>query len=674
VLLLLCRYKGHLLDTMPKYPINIFLPAAGLGERLRPITNGLPKPLLPVLGKPIIESILENLTSVCTGDIGINIHYKPEMIRAWAKRSVWANNITLFPENPILGTGGALKNAEPFLSRGPFIVHNSDILININWSRLIDEHISSGNIATLVCHRLSQISNVVIDKNNQVLDVENAGASKPDPLTKADKVAYTGVAIYSPEFLKFLPMGVSHTTVAWIAASKAGRNVRAMDFTGCHWNDIGTPETYARAVLDILQGDGETVYVSPSACIGRVDIDGYAVIESRSRVNDGAVIKNCIVMPDAIVSGKHENRIIGLDYSVALSESDMQPSLYAADKKRVDLSEQLFAHYFGHQIQGEDVAKSPLHSALWSDAIMIGRGGSDRRYFRVRHNGKTAILMECIPDDPDYERHILYTHFFSSHDLPVPKLLAMDRLHKLALFEDLGDTSLYTFMKLSHTDKTIKETYRNVLTILINLHTHITDHVHECQMLQNRIFDYDYFRWETNYFLERFVVGLNKTLVANKQVVDEEFQRLARTADAHPKSAIHRDFQCQNIMITSNRVPRIIDIQGARMAPPAYDVASLLWDPYHRLADRIRENLLGYYVSGMKNSLKNFNENLFFESLTTCRLQRHMQALGAYGFLAVVKGKKYFTKHIPEGLRLLKEDLTAVKYEYPALAELVDRL
>src|SRR5215467_9896611 len=184
---------------MPKRPVTIFLPAAGFGERLRPVTNHLPKPLLPVLGTPIIERILTNLTAVCDGEIGINLHWKAELLRAWAAASPWRDRIRFFPEDPILGTGGALKNAEAWLAHGPFIVHNSDILLDIDFGRLVEEHLSAGNTATLVCHRLPALSNVVIDASGQVVDVENPGASKPDPSRIADKVAYTGIAIYSPE-------------------------------------------------------------------------------------------------------------------------------------------------------------------------------------------------------------------------------------------------------------------------------------------------------------------------------------------------------------------------------------------------------------------------------------------------------------------------------------------
>ena len=124
-------------------------------------------------------------------------------------------------------------------------------------------------------------------------------------------------------------------------------------------------------------------------------------------------------------------------------------------------------------------------------------------------------------------------------------------------------------------------------------------------------------------------------------------------------------------MITAGGIPHVIDYQGARMAPAAYDVASILWDPYYRLDDGVRERLTAYYVGEMAKQSAGFNEKLFRESLIPCRLQRHMQALGAYGFLSAVKGKKYFLKHIPEALRLLKEETAAVKTEYPTLYELV---
>jgi aminoglycoside/choline kinase family phosphotransferase len=193
-------------------------------------------------------------------------------------------------------------------------------------------------------------------------------------------------------------------------------------------------------------------------------------------------------------------------------------------------------------------------------------------------------------------------------------------------------------------------------------------------LLQARIFDYDYLRWETGYFLDRFVLGLKKTPLKSRKPLDDEFHRLAKAVDAFPKGVIHRDFQCQNIMITPGGIPRVIDYQGARMAPAAYDIASILWDPYHRLDEAVREGLIEYYICEMINQSNKFNKKTFADSLILCRLQRHMQALGAYGFLSEVKGKKYFLKHIPEALRLLREETASAKDEYPELYRLAQDL
>lgn len=192
-------------------------------------------------------------------------------------------------------------------------------------------------------------------------------------------------------------------------------------------------------------------------------------------------------------------------------------------------------------------------------------------------------------------------------------------------------------------------------------------------MLQARIFDYDYLRWETTYFLDRFVRGLRTLEIENRPALDDELHRLAQAVFEKPRVIIHRDFQCQNIMVHAGG-PRIIDYQGARMAPPAYDIASVLWDPYYRLDDAIRGRLLAYYLDEMSGArAPAFDERAFRESLVACRLQRHMQALGAYGFLSG-KGKTYFLKHVPEALRLLKADVAEVPGSYPALARLIAAL
>ncbi len=612
------------------------MPAAGIGERLRPITEHIPKPLLPVLGHSLLSRTLERVSALNVDRIGVNLHHKPGLISAWLETSPYKNQCTLFHENPLLGTGGALNNAQALLREGVFLVHNADILTDIDLNALVAAHRASGNIATLALHDYPAHNKVRVNAAGEVVSVDGYSAI-PRPDT-ARILAYTGIAVYDPAFLAYLPDGISNVVDAWLAAITAGNTVGGMDATGCLWHDIGTPPSYAAAVVDALHRDGEWICVSNDVHGKDICLDGYIVIEEGCTLDDGAVLRNSIVLPGThITSGaRHENCIVGNGFDLKLSELE----------------------FLGLPSVSEH-------------GIQIGVGGSGRRYYRAWDNGKSIVRMVCPPEELDYERHIAYSTFFARHGVPVPKLLHVDPKNKRAEFEDLGDLSLYNYLKFPRPADAIEDLYRKVLSRLVALHVDASNHVDECELLANRPFDYEYFRWETAYFLERFVEGLCGVQPPSRDVLNHEFDRLAQEADALPKAIIHRDFQSQNIMITQG-VPRFIDYQGARMAPPAYDIASILWDPYYRLDDAMRENLLAYYIELRTHRANgDFSIPSFLNSLAICKLQRHMQALGAYGFLSTVRGKPYFRKHIPEGLRLLKQDTTETAHAYPALAALV---
>lgn len=613
-----------------------FILAAGRGERLSPITDYIPKPLLPILGKPVLESVLERVSASGIHKTGINLHYKKKDIEKWVRRSAFSE-IELFPEDPVLGTGGALKNAEGFLKNSTFLVHNSDILSDIDLTGLITYHLSSGNLATLAVHDYPEFNKLKVDGKGLLKSI---GASK-----KSKKLAFTGIAVYQPDFLKILPPGVSSVIDAWRKAMDAGYRIGTFDVTGCRWTDIGTPASYAKAIIAELRENGETLYLHPLVKNCKdVWMDGYVVIENKSRLSKGVSLRNCIILQGSHMSegSRYENCILGPGFKIDLRESD-------------------------------------LFDTVNTGTFLIGTGGSDRKYYRTKKGSRSAVLMHCRKDDPDFERQIEYTHFFRKYSVPVPELLKADAEKKSALFEDLGDLSLYSWLKCSREKKQKEKIYRQVIDILVQIHTVATEHVPECHLLQERIFDYEYLRWETDYFIERFICGIRNIRIKNLLALKDEFHRLAATVDSFRKTIIHRDFQSQNIMIAKGDIPRMLDYQGARIGPPVYDVASILWDPYYRLEDDLREKLLDYYIKQVVPQYPPFSkggqggilEKQFRDTLLPCRLQRHMQALGAYGFLSSVKGKKYFLKYVPEALRLLKEDCRLCRDEYPELYTLV---
>jgi NDP-sugar pyrophosphorylase family protein/aminoglycoside/choline kinase family phosphotransferase len=653
--------------------LSVFILAAGLGERLQPITDHIPKPLLPILGKPVLQYILEKISILPINKIGINLHHKKEVIENWVRKSPFHDKIKFFFEDSILGTGGAFKNAEAFLNSGPFLVHNSDILSDIDLEKLIAFHLSSKNLATLAVHNHPEFNKLAIDGKGFLREVFKhprpnpsfsigMGSNSPHSpiggmLGGVGKIlTFTGIAVYQPEFLKFLPAGISNVVNAWLNAIEAGYQIGTFDVSGCYWRDIGTPTAYAKTVIDELKKNGETVYINSSVnSCKHAEMDGYVVLENGSTLVKGISLRNCILLPGSnpaippLEKGNEggflfENCIVGPGFKIDLHELEITET--------------------SHEL----------------NAILIGVGGSDRKYYRVKRNETSVVIMQCLDNDPDFQRHIEYTSFFLRHSVPVPELITKESEKMCAIFEDLGDLSLYSWLKCPHDQDQIEKIFKRVIDVLVLIHIEATEHVFQCPLLQNRIFDYEHLRWETSYFIERFAKGIKNIRIEDLSALNDEFHRLAIKVDSFHKTVIHRDFQSQNIMLTKRGIPRLLDYQGARIGPPAYDVVSILWDPYYRLQDNMRERLLNYYIKHMtkppqypfsKWVLGWFTENDFRETLLPCRLQRHMQALGAYGFLSTVKGKKYFLKYLPGGLRLLKEDVSLSKDEYPRLYKLV---
>jgi len=638
--------------------LSAFILAAGVGQRLSPITRHIPKPLLPILGKTVLETIVEKIASLPIEKIGINLHHKRISIERWARQSVYGDTISLFPEEPLLGTGGALKNAEDFLKNDHFIVHNADIVSHIDLRKAIEFHSASGNLATLVVHNHPDFNALKVDSSGFLVDHVPRRKQGGDGKT----VAFTGIAVYHPRFLEFLPMGASNVVDAWLAAVSAGHRIGTYDVTGTYWTDIGTPSSYARAIIQALRERGETIYIDKSVrgCASS-KLSGYVVLEKNTVIENGAVLKNCIALPGAKIE--------------ATSRHATPPDCFLARFWAIEETTPTRKVY-QHCLVGPGIHISLDESDFCekdtSGAILIGAGGSDRRYYRVMKNGHAAVLMKSAKSDPDFERQIALTTFFDMHRVPVPHVLDISFKKRTALFRDLGDVSLYSWLQCSRSEREIAEMYRMVIDVLALLHTTVTDHARECEILHERIFDYEHLRWETGYFLEWFVRGVKQVEIGDSEALESDFHRLASLVDSFSKTIVHRDFQSQNIMIDDDGRPSILDYQGARMGPPAYDVVSLLWDPYHRLGDLLRESLLEYYLSKITDERAFKRE--FRSTIVPCRLQRHMQALGAYGFLSMVKGKAYFKKYIPEGTRLLKIDASESADDYPELFNLVMRL
>jgi len=630
----------------PGERIRCFVLCAGLGTRLRPVTDQFPKPLLPILGRPLLDRLLERLRPMARGRIGINLHWKGEAIARWLEGSPHAARVALFREDPILGTGGALRNAERLLRGGDFLVHNGDILTDLDLERLIAAHRSSKAMATLAVRDEPAVNTVGIEADGSYAGVgEEAEGVR--------RATFTGVAVYSPRFLRFLPAGPGPVTHGWERARLAGHRIATFDGSDASWSDLGTPQTYARALFRLLRASGERCFVHPGARVSDLQTAGFAVVEAGAAAARRARVENAVVLPGAEVEGDLEGAVAGPGFILPLDTrapaADWAPG--------VDVLHPLARMFFkgAGRVRGTH----------------LSGGGSDRVFLRLTAGRRTAILMQSPPGDAVFEDHMRLHELLSRWDLRIPGLLARHLPTRSALFEDAGDLRLYDRLKGLRDEAGIEELYRRVLDQAARLHA---SGLRPPRILPRTMslpaFDEAHWRWESSYFLERFVLGVRGMDRLDDADLAADLARLARRASAFERRLLHRDLQSQNVMLKNDTLPVLIDFQGARLGPPAYDLASLLWDPYAPLGDGVRQRLLDHYRTRMGADLPAD----FDAALLPCRLQRHMQALGAYGYLSRVKGRGWFEAFIPEGVRLLKTDAAPARRDYPALARLVRSL
>ncbi|MCX8027973.1 MAG: sugar phosphate nucleotidyltransferase [Thermodesulfovibrionales bacterium] len=598
--------------------INGFILAAGFGNRLRPITDFIPKPLLPILGKPIIDYVINSLISAQIKDIGLNLHYRQDVFDNWLTNHKHKSLLHVFFEKEILGTGGALKNAEPFLSsRGLFVTHNADVFCNFDILKLINAHDDKRYIATLAVVDHPQINTLTIDEN---------GFLSIDPAKGCKKKTFTGIAVYSNMILDFIPKGFSSITDAWSKAMQSGFVINTFDISDCYWSDIGSIDNYAKTIFDVLQREGKRVYVS---CDFKechyVDYEGFLVIERGCSLEHPSRFKDCIILPKTRID------------------------------KVMDVSSCIVGNDFVVNLQ-EDILYRPL-----------GTGGSNRSFFRDR--AQNVVSMFCPKGDSDFDWHIRLAQYFYKNNISIPRLISYIQDEYIAVFEDVGDLSLYDWLCCQRDDDEVIQMYSRVIDEIIKLHTLCEDD--DLRTLGLRQFDYQYFRWETDYFIENFVRGLLKFDVDKS--VYHDLDLIAKRASSFQKTIIHRDLQSQNIMIKSDKSIVFIDYQSARMGPPAYDIASLCFDPYVKLPDILRNEICDIYIS-KRASLGDFDETSFRQSIQICKVQRLMQALGAYAFLSIKRGKKHFIQHIPSGIYLLKIAFSELKDECPSVFSLIQKM
>jgi NDP-sugar pyrophosphorylase family protein len=230
--------------------------AAGLGTRLRPLTETLPKPLMPFMFQPMLGYLIGQLREHGIRDIAINLHHHATQLRDWlgdGKR--WDVRLHLSEELTILGTAGGIKQVATFLSDSPFLVINADIITNLDFRTLWAWHCRHQALVSMVLRpdaAARQYGPVIVDAQGQVLQISGRPPLSTVPV--GQETIFTGIQIISPQVLEQIPPGVfsSTTTDIYPALVEQGK-VRGYVDTG-YWIDIGIPARYLQAHWDLLDG------------------------------------------------------------------------------------------------------------------------------------------------------------------------------------------------------------------------------------------------------------------------------------------------------------------------------------------------------------------------------------------------------------------------------------
>ena len=185
--------------------------AAGLGTRLKPLTDHMPKALVPVAGKPMLEHVIRKLIAAGCDEIVINVHHFADQIIDFVK----ANNnfgITIHISDEtdmLLDTGGGIKKASSFFNE-PFLIHNVDILSNVDLKSLYEYHLTSGNDATLLVSPRKTVRYLLFDEGNQLCGWVNKDTlqTKPEGFVYQPEVqkeyAFSGIHIVSPSLFNYM--------------------------------------------------------------------------------------------------------------------------------------------------------------------------------------------------------------------------------------------------------------------------------------------------------------------------------------------------------------------------------------------------------------------------------------------------------------------------------------
>ncbi|BAC91025.1 sugar phosphate nucleotidyltransferase [Gloeobacter violaceus] len=319
--------------------MKAFVLAAGKGTRLRPFTDDIPKPLVPVLNRPVMARVLDLCRTHGFDEVVANLHYKGEKIsRHFEDGSQYGVRLDYSWEKELMGTAGGVRRQAEFLGDGTFLVISGDVVTDLDITRLVHFHKAHGAIATMAVKEVgdpSRFGIVVTDAAGQIQSFQE----KPAAGTERSNLANTGIYVFEPEVFDWIPEGQFYDfgKDLFPALVEKGAPVFAMG-TGDYWSDVGTLGQYLYTHWDLLchphlkQRIGKGTVIEPGAILSshaligeNCHIERGAVVMGYSCIGDGCVVRSGATVFDSIVWAAEQ---------ISLTVADeLVRSIYGDDKQ-----------------------------------------------------------------------------------------------------------------------------------------------------------------------------------------------------------------------------------------------------------------------------------------------------------------------------------------------------
>ncbi len=299
--------------------------AAGFGTRLRPYSLRRPKPLFPILDRPLLTLLIDQVRRAGGAEILVNGHHLQKQV---ARQVAGDPAITFQAETRILGTGGSLRRALSWCAARPLLVMNGDIVHTVDLAAVYDFHLAHPHAVTMVLHHYPRFNNVLVRDNR----VRAFGVTAAETARRGEILAFTGIHVLDPRVLHLIPPHGFHNIIdLYRQLIDTGETIAALRIDSgpgtVFWRDIGTPADYLELHGDLLhkrislpftaripaaQKNGFPLFGLHGAEIGAgVRLQDWVCIGRGAEISPGARLKRCVVWPGARVrTGSYEDAIL----------------------------------------------------------------------------------------------------------------------------------------------------------------------------------------------------------------------------------------------------------------------------------------------------------------------------------------------------------------------------